>query len=170
MSFRPRLAFGAALLCALAVPLHAQGQGTRLSPAERQELMSHRLTMDNVKKMVDASGKLSELSQKDPKLGDVREGEEAKSLSELVTKMEALPPVKAAIASSGMTTRDYVLTMFELQMVHSAVALRQMGGDAAKGAEKLPVSAENVQFFTTHRTELDPLLKSMESDGSKGGE
>lgn len=169
--FRIRpLALGAALACALTASLHAQGDGSSLNPAERQALMSHRLTMDNISKMADASVKLTELSKKDPKLGDVREGDEAKNLSELVAKMDALPPVKSAIASSGLTTREWVLTMFELQMVHSAFVMKQMGGEAAKGAETLPVSAENMQFFTTHHAQIEPYLKSLDSADDKEDE
>jgi hypothetical protein len=168
MPFRTRpLALGAALVCALTMSLQAQDSKGGFSPAERQTLMSHRLTMDNVRKMIDAAAKLSALSEKDPTLGDVKPGEEAKSMAELTAKMDALPPAKAAISSSGLKTDEFVLTLFELQYVRSAVLMKEMGGDAAKGAENLPVSPVNLQFYTANRVEIDKLAKSLEASDSE---
>lgn len=168
MPFRTRpLALGAALAFALTMPLEAQTPSGGLSAAERQALMSHRLTMDNVRKMFDASAKLSALSKKDPTLGDVKPGEEAKSMAELTAKMDALPPAKTAISSSGLKTDEFVLTLFELQYTRSAVLLKEMGGDAAKGVENLPVSPANLQFYTANRAEIDRLAKALESDTSE---
>src|SRR5262249_16935427 len=137
------------------------------SAAERQALMSHRLTMDNVRKMFDASAKLSALSKKDPTLGDVKSGEQAKSMAELSAKMDALPPAKAAISSSGLKTDACVFTLLELQYGRSGVLWKEMGGDAAKGVENLPVSAANVQFYTANRAEIDKLAKALEGDDSE---
>ncbi len=168
MPFRTRpLAVGAALVCALTTSLGAQASPSGFSAAERQALMSHRLTMDNVRKMVDAAARLSALSEKDPSLGDVKPGDEAKNMSELTAKIDALPPAKAAISSSGLTTNDFVLTLFELQYVRSAVLLKEMGGDAAKGAETLPISPANLQFYTANRGEIDKLAKSLETGDSE---
>jgi hypothetical protein len=169
MPFRTRpLVLGAALAVALTTPLQAQTSSGGFSAAERQALMSHRLTMDNVRKMFDASSKLTALSKKDPTLGDVKPGEEAKSMAELTAKMDALAPAKAAIASSGLKTDEFVLTLFELQYVRSAVLLKEMGGDAAEGVENLPVSPANLQFYTANRAEIDKLAKALEGDDSEG--
>ncbi len=160
---------GVALLLALTTPGLAQGDpGGGFTTTEQQALTNHRLTMDNIRKTADASVKLSELEKKDPKLGDVREGEEAKTLSELVSKLDALPPVHTALAGSGLSSREFLLTLFELHMVRSAVMLKEMGGDAAQAAGKLPVSAENVQFYVAHRAEIEPLAKQMTNDEEDG--
>jgi hypothetical protein len=168
MPFRTRpLALGAALAFASVIPIQAQAQSSGFSPAERQALMNHRLTMDNVRKMFDASAKLTALSKKDPTLGDVKPGEEAKSMAELSAKMDALPPAKAAISSSGLTTDQFVRTLFELQYTRSAVLLKEMGGDAAKGVENLPVSSANLQFYAANRAEIDRMAKALEGNDNE---
>jgi hypothetical protein len=167
MPFRTRpLALGAALVCAVTMSLQAQASSSGFSAAERQALMNHRLTIDNVRKMFDASAKLTALSERDPTLGDVKPGEEAKNMAELTAKMDALPSAKAAISSSGLETDEFVLTLFELQYARSAVLLKEMGGDAAQGAENLPVSPANLQFYTANRTQIDAMAKKLEgADG-----
>jgi hypothetical protein len=168
MPFRTRpLVLGAALVCALTMSLQAQDSKGGFTAAERQALMNHRLTMDNVRKMFDASAKLRAVSEKDPTLGDVKPGEEAKSMAELTAKMDALPPAKAAISSSGLKTDEFVLTLFELQYARSAVMLKEVGGEAAKGVENLPVSPGNVQFYAANRVEIDKLAKALEASDSE---
>lgn len=84
----------------------------------------------------------------------------AKSLDEMVARVEAVPGVKAAITSAGLTTRDYlVFTLSLFQNGMAAWALSQPGGKLPAGT-----SMANVNFYKAHQTAINKL-----GDATKAG-
>jgi hypothetical protein len=154
------LAVVALLAVPLAAPLQAQERYGGLTPAERAELVGYRLTMDNIGKAVAASARLREM-EKDPKFQALRDKEEAKSFSEAITKMNGTPQIRAAIEASGLTSKEFMLTVIELASTRSAVKLQAMGGPAAKAAASLPTSPQNLQFYAAHQADIEKVADQL---------
>lgn len=85
---------------------------------------------------------------------------ESGTIAEAVAKLDAIPAAKAAIASSGMTTREYIV--FSWSLVHNALAAWAVGQPGGK----LPpgTSQANVDFYNRHAAEIESLPKSQEPD------
>lgn len=155
MPLGTRSLIAAALVCSLASPMQAQWE--KMTPAERQELVSYRLTADNISKAAAASAKLEELSRNDPSVKGSMEKGEARSLFDAIAKMNGVPALRSAIESSGLTTKQFMLTIIELASTRAAVKLQAMGGNAAKAAAQMPTSPQNIEFYAAHQAELDPV-------------
>lgn len=160
-----RLLVAAVVLLPLAAPLRAQGWEGRFTPAERQELMGYRLTMDNISKTAEAGAKLDELAKKNPALKDAMGKEEPKSLTGAIEKMGSVPEVRSTIESSGLTTKQFMLTIIELASTRAAIKLQAMGGNAAKAAAKMPTSPQNLKFYADHQADIEPLADKIMSSG-----
>ena len=156
------LACAGVLILSLMLPGQAASQeSSGFSAADHQAIASHRLTMDNIGKAAVAAGKLREL-EKDPKFKAIMmTKEEAKSVQDVVTKMDATPEIRSAVESSGLTSREFMLTVLSLASTRSAAKLTAMGGDAAKAAATLPTSPQNLQFYAAHEAEIDKLAGSI---------
>lgn len=160
---------------ALSVPSHAQSQtrkpadptGEGLSPAERRMLMTYRLSMDKLNRVAEATRKFHDLERRNPGLGKSleREADDNKSLSSKIAQIEKVPEVRATLASSGLTGRDYMLTLINAMNAGAAVQIKKMGGDASS----LPVSPQNIQFYRTNQAAIDKLSKQI-SDETKAAE
>lgn len=82
------------------------------------------------------------------------------TIADLVAKLDSIPGAKAAVTSSGMTTREYVV--FSFAMVHNALAswaVSQPGGKLPPGT-----SQANVDFYQRHAAEFESLPKSEATD------
>ncbi len=150
------------LILSLLLPARAVGQqSSGFSPADHQAIASHRLTMDNIGKAAVAAGKLKEL-EKDPKFKAIlMSKEEAKSIQDVIAKMDATPQIRSAVESSGLTSREFMLTVLSLATTRSAAKLTAMGGDAAKAAATLPTSPQNLQFYAAHEADIERLARSI---------
>lgn len=138
------IAFIAAAL--VSGPAFAQDRDT-------QEIQSYVLTDAGLAKYTQAAKKIAALPQHPTSDCGEDEDSDSQSLDQMVAKFNAVPGLKAAIQSAGMTTREYVVFTFSLfQNGLAAWAMSQPGG-------KLPadVSKANVDFYNRHATELGEL-------------
>jgi hypothetical protein len=119
---------------------------------DAQEVSSYKLTDAGLAKYKQAHERLSGL----PATCTDIEGEDdsdAKTIDDMVAKMNALPGVQSAIQSTGLSTREYVVFSFSLmQSGMAAWATSQPGGKLPPG-----VAQANVDFFKQHEAELAAL-------------
>ena len=137
---------------------HAQNAGD----ADKREVSAYQLTEAGLGKYKQATRNLKGL-----KIDDCDDDSDARSLSEAVAKIDAVPGAKAAVQSAGMTTREYVVFTFSLmQNGLAAWALEQPGGKLPPG-----VSQANVDFFRAHQADMQAMGdESDDSACSDGGE
>jgi len=141
-------AIGAAMLFAPAA-LFAQ-VGT---DADTKAVVSYVLMDAGLAKYSQATKKLSALAKQMSNCDD--EGADAQSIDATVARLDATPGVKAAIQSTGMATREYVLFSWSLlQNGLAAWAMDQPGGKLPAGA-----SMASVNFYRKHEAEIQSLSK-----------
>ena len=92
---------------ALSLPVAVEAQQ---SDADLKAVSATTLTMPKYKKYLDASVNLTNVAAKNPGIAEGMKDSGEKSIEEHVKTLESNPPVKAAITSTGLTTREYVLT------------------------------------------------------------
>ena len=125
---------------------------------DAQEVQSYVLTDAGLAKYTQATKKLAALPGGSSACGD--DGDGSQSLDAMTARLNAQPGVKAAIASAGMTTREYVVFSWSLmQNGLAAWALSQPGG-------KLPVgvSKANVDFYNKNEAALQQLQGAGDAD------
>jgi len=125
----------------------AQGQADR----DTREVSNYVLTEAALVKYTQAVHSLGSLVKSMP--GACADGEDAKSLDELAARLDAVPQVRAAMKSAGISSREYlVFSLSLLQNGMAAWALDQPGGKLPPGT-----SMANVKFFRTHDAALKKL-------------
>lgn len=151
----------------LAVPRLASAQD-----ADTKEVLRYTLTDAGLAKYTQAAKRLAALPGGGPGACDDEDSDdedtEAQSLNEMAAILDAIPGAKAAIQSTGMTTREYIL--FSMSLLHNGVAawaIGQPGGTLPPG-----VSKANVDFVKKHDAELKKLeaLKPKDDCGDEAEE
>jgi hypothetical protein len=118
---------------------------------DTQEVQAYALTDAGLAKYTQATKKLAALSGGSDACGDDDDG--SQSLDAMTAKLNAQPGAKAAIASAGMTTREYVVFSWSLmQNGLAAWAVSQPGGKLPAG-----VSKANVDFYKRNEAALQQL-------------
>jgi hypothetical protein len=150
----------AASMMVLAVPRVASAQD-----ADSQEVLRYTFTEAAFAKYTQATKRLAALPAEDACDDEDDEDTDAQSLDAIAAKLDAMPGAKAAIQSTGMTTREYVL--FSLSLLHNGLA----AWAASEPGGKLPpgVSQANVDFLKKHDAELKQ-LKALEPQNDCGEE
>ena len=146
-------------LAAMAVLL----PGTAVSQdADTKEVLAYVLTDAGLAKYTAATRKLAALESANP--GACDEDSEASSIDEMVAHLNAVPAAKAAIQSSGLTTREYVVFSWSLLQNGLAAWAVSSGGTLPDGA-----SRANVDFYRQHEAEIQQMagLKSAGCDGDR---
>ena len=133
------------LLC---VPLlHADGK------ADMKEVQSFQLTEKRLDQFAQAVRNMAEAAQKHPELAkqDNSLGPNA-SINDMVAAFDKIPPIKKAVESAGMSTREFVL----FQM---AIFSAGMGHYLVQQGQKLPpeFSAEQAKFYKDHEEKFKVL-------------
>jgi hypothetical protein len=151
----------------LSLPQQAEAQaahksaGPDLAPGDKQMLLTYRLSMDKLNRLVDATEKFRQLEKSNPKLAESLERQQEQdnneSLSAKIAKLEKVPQVRSTLASSGITARDYVLSLLTVMNAGASVQIKKMGGDPSS----LPVSAENIKFYQTNQAAIERMTKSL---------
>jgi hypothetical protein len=81
-----------------------------------QAMAGYQLTDDNVNKATQALQKLSDLRKSNPQLAASldanKPGDDAKTIDEVASRMDAIPPAHAILSNVGISSRDFVLTLF----------------------------------------------------------
>ena len=145
----------------LAVPLTAWPQAG--SDADSLEVINYRLSPAALAKYAAATRALAPLTTANPP--GCSDGE-SDSLSDMAARLDAIPGVPAALAKTGLGSREYIvfgLAAFQAGM--GAWALTEGQGQLPPG-----VSPENVAFYQAHETEFQQLTELMpESDCEDNG-
>lgn len=147
------------LITVLAVALFASpasvAQG--FPDSDSREIGSYVLTESALAKYAQATKNIAALAAQSNECDD---SEGAQSLDESVVQMDAIPGVRAAIKSAGMTTREYIVFTWSLfQNGMAAWALSQPGGTLPSGT-----SMANVDFYRAHEAAIQKLGAQTKSD------
>jgi hypothetical protein len=123
-----------------------------------RELVAFHLSMAKLSKAAQASKTLEKLSETDPSLKGVAQLQKQKgpqSIAEAVARIHDHPQARTAIEGAGLSTRDYVLTMYCLEQSTQALFLKQAAGEKPypPGASK-----NNIIFVRNHLKEINRLF------------
>jgi hypothetical protein len=141
-----------AFLALVLLPALANAQ--RQPDRDAHEVSSYVLTEAALAKYTQATHSLKPLLKNSPQACD-EESDNAKSLSEMVTQLEAVPGAKRAVQAAGMSTREYLV--FGLSMLQNGIAawgLDQPGGKLSPGTQ-----LANVKFYRAHEAAIKKLDK-----------
>lgn len=129
--------------------------GSGVSAADAKETYNYTLTMDKVQKMSAATRALMELGRHRPEMNQMRD---ARSIDAMVQNIQRYPEAVAAIHSSGMTPREYVVCLMTVMQASMAVGLRKSGAYQDYPPELLQqVSRSNLQFTEQHWDQIRSL-------------
>jgi hypothetical protein len=141
---------------ALSLPGPAQAQVDR----DTQEISSYVLTEAGLARFTKASKALGALRKELAGGCEEEDGDNARSIDQLVAKFNATPGAKAALQGAGMTTREFIV--FSMSIFQTGLAswgLSQPGGKLPPG-----MSMANINFYRQHETAMAGLNKDSESD------
>jgi hypothetical protein len=114
--------------------------------------------MDKLSKAVQAGRALENLSQTDSSLKGVAQFDNDKgsqAIDEAANRIDAHPEARTAIQSTGLSTRDYVLTMYCFVQSTKELFLSR---DGARKSYPPGASEENVVFVKNHLREINRLF------------
>jgi hypothetical protein len=148
---------GAFVLASGVRPLLAQGGGT--PDADTKAMQSYRLTEASFSKYKQATRNMMEAARQHPEIAKAEEDKEPTSLAEMAAIYDRHPPLKKALASAGLSSREYVLFTLSLFQAGMAASVAEQNGG------KLPdgVSSENVDFYKTHAAEMQKFGEEMKA-------
>ena len=133
--------------------LFAGPQAVRGQDADTAEIQRYALTDAGLAKYSQATKKLASLPRDPAACSDEGDGSGSQSIDQMAAKLGAVPGAKAAVQSTGMSMREYVVfSMSLLQNGLAAWALDQPGGKLPQG-----VSKANVDFVKKHDAQLKQL-------------
>jgi hypothetical protein len=128
--------------------------------ADLKAIAATTLTMPKYKQYLDASVNLANVVVKNPGIGDRMEGMGEKSVAEQVKTLDGEPQVRAAIAATGLTTKDYVMTQWALLQAGMAYAMtRGSGVSQEEITKKAGVSKANLDFYAKNEAEINRLAE-----------
>lgn len=157
------LGLAAVLSAGAARPLAAQAD-------DAATLAAYRLTEAKLGQFVRATRAVVEASKNPATQAEIKalgelDDDDSESIADVAAKLERVPTFKRAVASSGMTMRDYVTFQFALFQAAFAQALMEQYPDQAKLPEG--VSKANVDFVRTHKAQIEQVtaeLKKMQDE------
>jgi hypothetical protein len=139
------------------------------SDADLKAVSATTLTMPKYKQYLDASVNLANVTAKNPGIAEsMKSDNDSRSIDETVKALESHPQVRAAVTSTGLTTRDYVLTQWALIQAGMAYAMTK-GGSVTQDevASKAGVSKANLDFYAKNEAEINRLAKEAEARAPK---
>ena len=142
-SLSRRVCTHALAVMALSLPAAVEAQQ---SDADLKAVSATTLTMPKYKQYLDATVNLTNVAAKNPAMAEGMKdsGEQA----------------KAAIASTGLTTRDYVLTQWALLQTGMAYAMTKgTGATQDDMIKKAGVSKANMDFYAKNEAEINRLAE-----------
>lgn len=155
----------AGLALSLAAPaVSAQSQ----ADADLKAVSAYTLTMPKYKQFLDATVNLANAAVKNPQLAQGLEGVGNKSVAEQVKALEGVPQIRGAITSTGLTTRDFVLTqgaLLQAGMAHVLTKDAKMSPDSV--VKTAGVSRANLDFYQKNEAEIGRLAKEAEARSPK---
>lgn len=139
-------------------------RGPLRAQSDEQLLATYRLTDAALTKFVQASRNIIAAGKADPALfreEDDDEEDEA-TIADIAAVYDQRAPLKRAISSAGLTTREYVT--FMLSMFQAGVAswiVKQQQGKFDNVPASIP--RENVLFYQRHEPELDRIAEELKA-------
>jgi hypothetical protein len=141
----------------LSLPAAAEAQQ---SDADLKAVSATTLTMPKYKQYLDATVNLANVAAKNPGLAEGIQGSGEKSIDEQVRTLEGNPAVKAAVTSTGLSTREYVLTQWALLQTGMAYAMTKgTGASQDDMIKKAGVSKANMDFYAQNEAEINKLAE-----------
>lgn len=142
---------------ALSLPAAAEAQQ---SDADLKAVSATTLTMPRYKQYLDASVNLAKLAATNPGIGEGMQDSGEKSIDEQVRMLESKPQVKAAVTSTGLSTREFVLTQWALLQTGMAYAMTKGTGASQEDMiKKAGVSKANMDFYAQNEGEINRLAE-----------
>jgi hypothetical protein len=156
-SLSRRVCTHALAVMALSLPVAVEAQQ---SDADLKAVSATTLTMPKYKQYLDATVNLANVAATNPDLAEGMKGSGEKSIDEQVKAIESKPQVKAAVTSTGLTTRDYVLTQWALLQTGMAYAMTKgTGATQDDMIKKAGVSKANMDFYAKNEAEINRLAE-----------
>jgi hypothetical protein len=135
------------------------GKSGTPSDADANEYKNYRLNMNNVTQYVTATKAILKVMNDEPDVKKQLESQrDVPTIDEAVKTTEKFPSVTAAIESTGLTTRDYVVISGTLMGVTMAVGMKKQGQIKAYPTTVLP---ENVTFVEKNYDKLNAMMKAL---------
>ena len=157
-SLSRRVCSHALAVIALSLPAAVEAQQ---SDADLKAVSGTTLTMPKYKQYLDATVNLANAAAKNPGLAEGMKDSGDKSIDEQVEAIESNPQVKAAVTSTGLTTRDYVLTQWALLQTGMAYAMTKgTGATQDDMIKKAGVSKANMDFYAKNEAEINRLAEA----------
>jgi hypothetical protein len=156
-SLSRRVCTHALTVMALSLPAAVESQQ---SDADIKAVSATTLTMPRYKQYLDATVNLANVAAKNPGLTEEMKDGGEKSIDQQVKAIESNPQVKAAVTSTGLTSRDYVLTQWALIQTGMAYAMTKgTGATQDDMIKKAGVSKANLDFFAKNEAEINRLAE-----------
>jgi hypothetical protein len=156
-SLSRRVCTHALAVMALSLPVAAEAQQ---SDADLKAVSATTLTMPRYKQYLDATVNLANVAAKNPGLAEGMKDGGEKSIDEQVKALESNPQVKAAVTSTGLSTRDYLLTQWALLQTGMAYTMTKGSGASQEDMmKKAGVSKANMDFYAQNEAEINKLAE-----------
>ena len=153
----------------LALPVLAPAAQAQRSEDEKI-LANYRLTMPTVRKVLAVQEKFLDAANSPDAKKWTKEMEGKStgnmSIAELSAFYDRIPPIKQAVASTGLSTREYVTAMFSFFQAAMMVSMQEYAKQqGSKEAATLPpgISKENIELVRQNKAEIDQISKRLEA-------
>jgi len=144
-------------IACLTVPLAA---ASAQSPEDLKAYSDYKLTLENYQQYLDAALNLANVAVMDPQVAERLNIMGTEPLAEQVKQLDGFPEARAAIAKTGLTTRDFVLAQGAALQAGKAHSLVKSGKLTADRAIKKPgVSRANLEFFQKNEARISRLVQ-----------
>jgi hypothetical protein len=138
---------------ALATVATAQRAERKMDP----EVMAYKLSMEKIRAYDGVLKKLYEEVKTDPALrATFSSSGDAKTLNDMVKKIDSNPKMLAAVKAGGMTSREFCLIPMGIMAAGGAYMIQtQYKKDVSNLA-----TPENLAFYGAHKSEIDKITSS----------
>ena len=142
-------------------PAVAQLNPAASSNGDQEEIKNFRLNMARLEQYTAASKALAAYAKENPSVQESSQnGQDAKTISDVVKRVEKYPGAVAAIQTAGLSPREFAVMGLTLFTVGMMVALKKQGNIKAIPATVLP---ENVAFFEQNYDKIESVVKAMQA-------
>jgi hypothetical protein len=158
----------ALLLCVAVTPSFGQNAANHWHDANAQELLGHRLTLEEVRRTIQAESAMAKAAKASPQdFGSYDYDEsEVPQIDDVAGKVSRSPQQLVVLQKYGFTARTFALA--EATFVQTGLARTLLrGGSSMQYVEDVfCASSQNIQFFKTN----EPTLRALFSQFSGGAD
>jgi hypothetical protein len=148
---------------AAASPAPATSTVASAGDPSANDISNYTLDMDKMNRWMNTMKALAAEARKDSTIEDALSMDADKSVAQTVAKMESFPAAKRALASSGMSASDYVMTSLAyMQAAMAAGMVKSVPNYKVPAGQNL----KNIEFYNQHGAEIDKQMKQMNSEAS----